>query len=220
MRFSFLKGGAFALALTLAGVGLWAGNLDAADHAEAPGTQADAAADIADLYAWHTENDTIVYVLTYAGLTPSIADGGMATYDADVLYGIHNAFPNEDGEFEDLESDADALIRFGQNGAGDWGMQVTFRMAGFPDVTVSGAVGEPISEEIATGVSITAWAGLVDDPFFFDLQGYTDTLATGALAFDPTRDSLAGTNVSAIVIEAPALSPLTQVWATTARDTN
>ena len=176
----------------------------AADHAEAPGAAADPAADIADFYAWHTAYDTLVMVVTYAPLT---AAGGAATWDADVLYGFHI---DTDG---DNVSDIDVRTRFGQDENDAWGM------------LVEGIPGErPLVGPVATmaeGPSgAKAWAGLTDDPFFFDLEGYTDTLATGTLSFDSTRDSLAGTNVTSIVVEIP-LSSLgateLSLWATTAR---
>ena len=106
------------IALTL-GVGgvlaLGTSGVFAADHAEAPGTQADSAADISDFYAWHTADDKVVAVIDFAGLA---AAGDPATYDADVLYGIHI---DNDG---DNEPDLDVWVRFGQNGAGEWGVQV------------------------------------------------------------------------------------------------
>ncbi|MFT6161592.1 MAG: hypothetical protein ACJA00_004189 [Myxococcota bacterium] len=175
----------------------------AADHAEAPGTQADSAADIADLFAWYAGDDVTV-ALTFAGLGPA---GGSATYDADVLYQIH------------FDSDADNLadgsidMRFGESDDGAWGVQATM-----PDGTiVHGAVGETI-----VSGDISVYAGLRDDPFFFDLGGFRTTLSTGTLSFDSTRDALAGTNVTSLVVEFPRASvdgggDLISIWATTSR---
>ena len=100
----------------------------AADHAEAPIAGADPAADIADLYAWH-DGGSIHAVLTFAPLTVA---GGNATWDADVLYGIH--IDNDD----DFIADHDVWIRFGTDSGGAWGMQVL----GLPgaDPTVEGPV--------------------------------------------------------------------------------
>jgi hypothetical protein len=80
---------------------------------------------------------------------------------------------------------------------------------------------------------VFVYAGLKDDPFFFDLDGFRDTLTTGDLAFcsvDPAcpggmapRDSLAGTNATAVVIEVNTADLLMdgstrfQTWATTGR---
>ena len=60
------------------------------------------------------------------------------------------------------------------------------------------------------------------DPFFFDLQGFTDTLGTGTLSFDDMRDGFAGQNVTAVVIEVPVAAAIDgnsslSLWATSAR---
>ena len=183
-----------------------AGPALAADHAEAPGTAVDPAADIADLYLWENGNGQITAVLTFAGLT---AAGGNATYDADILYGIHI-----DTDLDNVE-DKSIWVRYGQDGLGNWGVQVSgLPGAGAPIV---GAV-----EQVIAAPGGRVWTGLRDDPFFFDLQGFNDTLYTGTLGFDSTRDSLAGTNVTALVVEfdtASALDASTQarVWATSSR---
>ncbi len=175
----------------------------AADHAEAPGTQADPAADIADLYAWYAGDDVTV-ALTFAGLG---AAGGTATYDADVLYQIH--FDSDADNIADSSID----LRFGMSDDGAWGVQATM-----PDGTVvHGAVGESF---VSGDVSI--FAGLREDPFFFDLGGFRTTLSTGTLSFDSTRDALAGTNVTSLVVEFPRASvddggDLVSIWATTSR---
>ena len=187
---------------------LWSGTAFAADHAEAPTSAADPAADIADLYAWHNSNGELSLVLTFAGLTASVQDGGKATWDADVLYGIHI-----DAGFDNVP-DTDIWIRFGQDSAGEWGMQAT----GIPGAkgALSGAVGSALQSR-----GSWAWAGIADDPFFFDLTGFQDTVATGTLMFTGA-DSLAGTNVTAITLQFPYESIVgedgkLQIWATSAR---
>ena len=61
------------------------------------------------------------------------------------------------------------------------------------------------------------WAGLVDDPFFFDAQGFEDTLATESLSFTGT-DAFEGRNVMAIVLESPpAKFTGVRAWASTSR---
>jgi hypothetical protein len=194
--------------VTLAGLVLaFVGAAFAADHAEAPGADADPAGDVADLYATHKDGDLTV-VLTYAGLTPAIADGGQASFDPDMLYGIHI-----DGDFDNVP-DHEIWVRYGQNALGDWGMQVT----GLPG-TMGQVIG-PVESAIADG-GAWAWAGLADDPFFFDLTGFNDTVATGDLMFTGA-DSLAGANVTAITLQFPYASVVgddgrLQMWATTSR---
>jgi hypothetical protein len=179
-----------------------AGPALASDHGEAPIAGADPAADIADFYAWHTDDGKIVAVVTFAS-------GAAATYDADVLYGVHI-----DNDLDNV-SDIDIWARFGANADGEWGLQVT-NLPGSSGV-IEGAV-----EMALVDGDTSAWAGLSDDPFFFDFAGFQDTLASGAISFDPTRDSFAGLNVSTIVLEmstdvATVDSSPVQMWTTTGR---
>lgn len=180
----------------------------AADHAEAPGTQADNAADISDVYAWHTENDTLVAVINFAGLA---AAGDPATYDLDVLYGIHidnNA---------DNTPDIDIWCRFGTNMAQDeWGVQC-LNVPG-ADAAVEG----PVETNIDGGNGVMLYAGSRDDPFFFDLDGYQATLMTETVMFNAENDFFAGRNVTSIVIEMDAAAAAgggttLQLWGTTGR---
>jgi hypothetical protein len=161
------------LSCTVAALGLGLAGLQAADHAEAPESGSDPAADLADLYAWHTDDSTLVTVLTFAGLSVS---GDPALYDADVLYGIHI---DNDG---DAIADHDVWVRFGQDSLGGWGLQVV----GMP------GTGAPVFgpvEHVIAAPGGRIFAGLRDDPFFFDLAGFNTTVSTGDLTFDSTADT-------------------------------
>ena len=195
--------------LTVSAVALGAGsvialsslNALASDHQEAPGTMAQVVADIGDYYAWH-EADTLNLILTFSTFA---AAGEEATYSSDVLYTLHF-----DTTGDNL-SDAEIYARFAQNTAGDWGMQITQA----DGTEIVGAV-----ETVITSGDVSAFAGSTDDPFFFDLEGFTQTLSTATLAFDPMRDSVAGLNVTSIAIQAPLSSIVGdatsfQTWATT-----
>jgi len=184
----------------------------AADHAEADETVKDLPADIADFYTWASDG-TIKAVVTYNAL---IAAGDPSVYDGDVLYTIH--FDLDD----DAISDHDIHVRFGQNSAGEWGVQAM----GFPG---AGAPVEGAVETVIPAPGGMLFAGQRDDPFFFDLEGFTNTMVNmslfdkkGALYMDSGRDGLAGTNVMSIVLEFDQVSLLGtdtdyQAWATTAR---
>lgn len=186
----------------------------AADHLDPPlrtdpamDDTPDRAADIADIYAWHTD-DAVILALTFAG--PQAKDQP-ATYDRDVLYTINisNAMPR-------TTPDLPIRIRFGADGANQFGVQVS----GLPGVT-GGTISGPVETDLAAnGVKVRA--GLFDDPFFFDLQGFRDTVATGTLSFDSEEDFFADQNISAVVIEIPRDriangDNLIDVWSTTAR---
>ena len=183
---------------------LMAGTAQAADHADAPAASADPVADIADFYAWNT-GERFVFIVTFAGLGATTT---APVLDADVLYGIHI---DRDG---DHAADANIWVRFAQNSAGEWGVQA----ADVPGTSapVSGPVGTVIETD-----GIKVWAGHADDPFFFDLAGFQDTLSTGTIAFTAT-DAVAGLNVTAFALDVDAAEvaagqPRLSIWATTGR---
>ena len=79
-----------------------------------------------------------------------------------------------------------------------------------------------VNKRVVDSGNAMLYSGLRDDPFFFDLAGYIDTLNTGSVSFDSTRDSLAGTNVTAIVVAmdidaASGGNNNIQLWASTGR---
>jgi hypothetical protein len=182
-----------AAALLLAGGSFWLEHkAGAADHLDPPertniGTMSDTAADIADLFLWNTTT-TVTLAVTAAG--PKEA-GIPATYDQDVLYRVHLS---NDGDPTTDEATID--VRYGKDSAGDWGVQ----FQGVPGAT--GAIVGPVQTTLNQG-EIKATAGLFDDPFFFDLQGFNDTKATGTLSITNTRNFFAGKNDTSFVVEFP-----------------
>lgn len=160
--------------------------VSAADHLDAPKAQANQAADITDVYAWHTDDAKVVAVVNFGGLLES---GAQPILDEKVLYGIHI---DNDG---DNVPDHDVWFRFGKNGAGDWGVQAE----GIPgsEAKISG----PLNKTFEAGLGLRVWAGLRDDPFFFDLDGFQTTLMTGAVSFDKDNDTFSGKNVGSIIVE-------------------
>lgn len=189
-----------------ASVGLWLDSgAHAADHQESPLTAQDPAADLGDMYAWHT-NDSLVLIMTYAGYAMPTAE---PSYDDGVLYTFH---VSTDG---DATAEHAIETRFGQNAMGEWGYSVR-------NVPGESAALEGPVEEVLEGEGAMAYAGVRDDPFFFDLEGFQNTLMTGTLDFDPQRDVAFFQNTNAIVVELP-LDALgndrsqIRVWASTAR---
>jgi hypothetical protein len=86
---------------------------------------------------------------------------------------------------------------------------------------VNGAIEGPVETNLEKD-GVKARAGLFDEPFFFDLQGFRESRAMGALRFDNTRNFFDGQNDTALVLEIPkdrfasATSPL-GFWITTDR---
>ena len=116
----------------------------------------------------------------------------------------------------DQTPDFDVRVRFGRDDVGN----CFVRVDGAPGAGGSQIEG-PVEYVLARG-DVRVFAGLRDDPFFFDLQGFQTTLMTGDLSFVNDRDFFARQNVSAIALRLPlnAVSPTGapfDTWVTTAR---
>jgi len=204
----------------------------AADHLDPPmrvdptpgqaGTNADRNADIADLFVWHAGTGataTFTAILTFAGPNAPAANQAIPC-DRDVLYTIH--IDNTGDAMPELNLEA-------RLASDDTSRNCFISMRGLPGTT--GTVVGRVEHTVPIAGGGQFFAGLRDDAFFFDLQGFRDTLSNGRLINTTTnqpyiqndRDFFAGKNTSAIVIELPLASvrgagtnPL-RVWATTAR---
>lgn len=208
-----LAGGALALAgagaLYLTGAGA-----SAADHFDPPGrtdplvdSNPDLPADIADVYAWHREG-RLNLAVTFAGPNVNTAP---AFYDRNVLYrlNISTAAPDDTAEIT-------IRVRFapGQR-ANEFGV----RFEGVPDV--SGTIEGPV-ETTLTKDGVMARAGLFDDPFTFDLQGFREIRPSGQVRFNNTRDFFHTQNDTAFVLSMPQArvangTGVIKVWATSGR---
>ena len=197
-----------------------------ADHRDSPTTMADAAADINDVYAFQSPSNSnnVVFVMTTSPfITPAAAS--TTYFDPNVLY-----------QFK-VDTDANAVeddviqVTFTGTGAGQ-----TFTVHGpaTPATTgvtdqrilttgpvVSGTISTGATANVASGGGITAFAGVRDDGFFFDLDRYKMIIAGTQTSFrNPGVDTFAGFNTLAIVVEVPRsmfASNNLGVWATTHR---
>ncbi len=190
-----------------AGMAAWLGAAQAADHREAPLTLGDPAADIADVYVWH-DNGKLFTVVTVDGIKPP-ASGQAGTFDPDVLYTV-----NIDNSGDHV-ADIAVLARFATTPSGKT-FVVVLNLPGS-----AGPVIGPVERVVRRG-DTRVFAGLRDDPFFFDLEGFRQTLSTGTLSFVGTRDTFKGTNATALVFEMDLDAALgggssLEIWATTAR---
>ena len=158
----------------------------AADHVDAPGLTPPGGnfqLDITDIYAWRTGTGNTVLALNVNGLTkpgkkPVFASGvpGVGATKG-VAYWLR---VDNNG---DAVSDVDLKITFSKRNAK--GVQVMqIRRNNKLLLTGVSSAGKAITVNRQNGVK--AYAGLRDDPFFFDLAGYLDILA--ALETDTTND--------------------------------
>ena len=211
---------AVALGLVLMSASLVTYRADAADHRDSPSVEGDAAADITDVYAFRSsENpDNLVVALDVNPLTAPASNATTRFADG-VDYRIH---VDNTG---DLVADATVVVRFTGN---------QFSVSGLGATPITGTVTPAGTAPMVTNAGgIKVFAGLRDDPFFFDLTAFKAftsapyTPAAGLRAAGQTpSDTFAGTNVSAIVLELP-ITALTgaansntgtiRTWVSTAR---
>jgi len=217
--------GAATLAVALATTGI-TGWIRAADHRDSAALTADRAADIADVYAFRSPANpaNLVLAMTVSGLIPP-AEIGTTYLDPDVLYQLKI----------DTDGDAteDLVIQAYVTGSGA-NQTVHFRGPAAPAVAgvtnrildgadaVSVSLSTTATPETATGGGLTVFAGVRDDPFFFDLTRFQAIVTGMQTAFrDPGVDAFAGTAVLALVVELPAsmlgAGSVKGVWATTSR---
>jgi len=211
----FRKVAVLAVALLAMVLGLAAFGAGAADHLDAPTVQTDGRLDINDVYAFTHGDDTVLAftVNPAAGvLSPTTLRSNPGSryellvdndgdYKADLMYIIRPEKVRKNGSqklnlyVKDIETGKQRRIA-----------------AGMSDTNLS----------IKTG----GWfyAGLRDDPFFFDLQAFRDQVggAGGSRTFCDanTVDFFAGLNATAIVIQVPSDqltgdSDTINVWART-----
>jgi len=196
------------LLATAAALGLtrW---MQASDHKDSALLAGDPAADIADVYTFRSpvNPDNIVLAMTVSGFIPP-SEASTTFFDPNVLY--QWKIDNTGDAVEDL------VIQAFVTGTG--GNQVMhFRGPAAPSVTgaTSRVIDGPETATvrvsntetpiIASRNGMTVFAGVRDDPFFFDLVQFKKIIAGQATSFrNPGIDSFAGTNVLAIVVELPS----------------
>ncbi len=225
------------LVLVLGGAGAFAATqgapAEAADHLDPPNrvhsaTPAtdDRAADIADVFAWTNgaagASQTTTLVMSFDGPNAP-ADLSAVPCDPDVLYQIHIDTNGETaGDFGDEHT---INVRFGADTGDHCYVEATFASSGTP--IYAGAIRGATEHALARG-EVRVQAGVFDDAFFFDLEGFRTLLATGALTSfyslshpGMSRDFFAGLNTPAIVVQFPTsalgAAGAIRVWGSTSR---
>lgn len=176
--------------------------LIAADHAEAPGVTG-TTADITDLYAFEGSNpNNTVFVVNVQGLLPPES---AAQFDENVLVEIN--IDNDGDLVEDLVIQAiprdGTMYFFGPYSPGTTGLTSTIN----EDVQYRGEVVISTDANAITSTTdgISYFAGLREDPFFFDFNQFNAVV--GGMApngfNNPGNDDFDNTNILSIVIEVP-----------------
>ena len=207
----------------------------AADHAESPGADADPAGDLADVFLFISPENPkrLVGALTFGGRPLPRSRTDIVYCDPKLIYVLNIGRANAAGQFTNQPA-VKVVARFGKSDTGRCGVQLE---------NVPGAGGTfsgPTETVLTSSTGLKAFAGMRNDPFFFDAEGYNGMVAAFDSAAPPggylvnsfglgsraRRDSFANRNITAVVFEmdldvvAPASGgarPKIQAWATTAR---
>lgn len=211
-----LLSGMLALgAVAVAGFGPASG----ADHGDAPLVKANHAEDLADVYAFAGSGNDVVFAMT---VNPLAMPGEAPLFDSAGLYQFR------------IDNNGDAVPDVTYNvtfaAAGSDGTQtVTVKKAtgagadtlsnGGTNVITGKTTAATAGAHVNSSGGVKLFAGLRDDPFFFDLNAFK-----AGLAFrNPGNNFFKGLNASAIVLELPASDFLASgktaagVWAVTSK---
>ena len=199
--------------------------IEASDHKDSALLAADHAADIADVYTFKSpvNPDNVVLVMTVSGFIPP-SEASTTFFDPNVLY--QWKIDNNGDAVEDLVIQAfvtgtggHQVMHF-RGPAAPAATGTTDRVVLGPETATVG-VSNGAAPIVASRGGMTVFAGVRDDPFFFDLVQFKKIIAGEATAFrDPGVDTFAGFNVLAIVAEVPSSLLGGQklgVWGTTSR---
>lgn len=199
---------------------------DAADHLDAPGLTppgGDVRLDLTDIYAFRAAGGRTALVLNVNGFSKAGQQATFATGVPSVAATKRVSYNLRIDNNGDARQNVVLAVTFGNpNKQGVQKLQI--RRNG--SVILNGktsAFGKVVVNE---GKGVRAFAGMRDDPFFFDLDGFLNILSSQpGKSFlgctSPRSDKFAGSNVSSIVLELNR-SLLTRrgsskigVWATT-----
>jgi len=200
-----------ALAIALA-IALFPRVTNAADHAESTSVAGDPGADIADVFVFLDPNDNskVVLALDVEGFVVPSELLNLSFFAPDVVY-----------RFE-IENTGDAVpdrtldVTFSPQTSRSQPQTATIKLPNGRVFTApttvqtlaDGANPFVVTTDPVSGASF--FAGLTDDPFYFDIVGFNRFVASVlAGAPDPTalqrgRDSFAGYNIHMIALELPA----------------
>ena len=192
-----------------------AGRIDAADHGDAPLTAQEISADINDLYLFLDPNDNtrVVLIMSVNNFIVPGENSNFGIFDPALRYRF------EIENTGDARPDVAFDVRFGPRLAVGGVTQPQLATINLPNGGVFTApstnssntadVGptQVVTTDQASGVMF--FAGLVDDPFFFDIPAFgrfNNSIRAGAPnpgVFSRARDTFAGYNTMAIALSAP-----------------
>ena len=190
----------------------------ASDHAEAPLVESDQGADIADLYTFLDPNDNskVILAVDVHGFIVPGENGNLSGFDPDVLFrfNIENTGDAVTDRFIYVNFDEQTSRSKPQVAHITSSYKHKERPIKFdaPTTVSSSTASSPpapaVTTDSATGISF--FAGLTDDPFFFDIPAFNRFVAsvlagkTDVTLLSRGRDTFAGYNVQMIALSVPA----------------
>src|SRR3989442_3405799 len=212
---------AAAALVGVAGIGIWtltARHMKAADHAEATGVAGDPGADIADVFAFLDPNDNskVVLALDVEGFIVPSELLNLSFFSPDVTYRF------EIENTGDARPDASIEVTFSPQTSRSAPQTATIRFFDRERRHLSWSFTAPTTVQTLNGTpnpfvvttdpktDVSFFAGLTDDPFYFDIVGFNRFVASVLAGTpDPTRlqrgrDSFAGYNIHMIALSVPA----------------
>ncbi|MGQ0620285.1 MAG: DUF4331 family protein [Panacagrimonas sp.] len=198
---------------------LQAGRVAAADHGDSPAPSHDQATDIGDVFFFldPTDNDFAVIAMDAHGFIVPSENSNLGAFDPAARFN----FPIENTG--DAAPDAAITVDFGPQTARNAPQTARVRLVGrgvsapaafsAPTTVSSAVMFEPaviapvVTTDAASNISV--FAGLRDDPFFFDIPSelrYRTSRFNNAIdpaSFSRARDSFAGYNINFVVLRVP-----------------
>jgi len=183
----------------------------AADHGDAPNVDSDSGADIADVYLFldPNNNERVILIGTIHGFITPGEGQNFGTFDEHILYRflIENT--------GDAKPDAMIDVAFSARTAGNAPQTALVRLPNkktfSAPTTPPNLTSQPTTQAITTNAEndVRFFAGIVDDPFFFDIPGFQRFVGS-VLAGNPNptllqrgRDTFAGYNIMGIALDMP-----------------
>ena len=184
----------------------------ASDHLEAPAVESDVAADIADVYSFVDPNDNSKVVLAFDvhGFIVPGENGNLSGFDKDVLFrfNIENTGDATPDLFIYVNFDEQTSRSKPQTAHITIGNNKFTALTTVSSATAANPPDPVVTTDPATGISF--FAGLTDDPFFFDVPAFNRFVgsvlggAPNVNLLSRGRDTFAGYNIQMITLSVPA----------------
>lgn len=182
---------AVATAAVILAIGLAPLGVGAADHLDSPTVSALGSTDLTDVYAYSTNDSTRTVLIANVNPGAGVLPNSTTLFGTGVQY---NITVDTNG---DANPDVTYLLRFAA------GSPQTVKIWRNGVLWGAGTTGQTIV--LASGTKL--WAGLRDDPFFFDLDAFKGNIlgaSNGRMLCDANKvDFFKGLNVSSIVLLVP-----------------